>query len=448
MNFLNKNKCVLIHLIFVLLTNSSMSQSNTNKIGVFHFNKKLNQLVNFYKDSVMFFNPIGENAYKKKNISIPKGHDFNSYEIIYNNEYFFIEKLGGTVYSIKNDSLKRLDKSYTHKMTLGSNVFAYNDTIFRFGGYGYWTSNNILSYYDSKTNEWELVDSKNGNKSSGRFSGFHKIIDDELYVFGGKKVDKKNHRKFTPNSEVWKFNFKNKVWDFLGNSNIDISKDKLNFDYNNLLYVKSENTLQEIDITNNTTKTYKLTTLINQHRNNYSPIQYKDSLFFVAKESGKEKFIAVSFNDLVSTQINSSSFYGSIKLYKLSGLILLLILLLVIGFKVYLKERIVKTKIVSKNDNFYFGRSLIILNEDEKKILKRLISNNFKLENEEVLRIFENTLLDRSQNIRNKNRLVSDLNTKLKAYLKISEDILKFQKSSKDNRMKILAINPYYFHIK
>ena len=84
----------------------------------------------------------------------------------------------------------------------------------------------------------------------------------------------------------------------------------------------------------------------------------------------------------------------------------------------------------------------------KKKILKRLIFNNFKLENEEVLRIFENTILDRSQNIRNKNRLVNDLNTKLNAYLKISEDILKFQKSSKDNRMKILVINPYYFHIK
>ena len=448
MNFLNKNKCILIHLIFILLTTKSIGQSNTTKTGVFHFNKKLNELVNFNNDSILFFNPNEENIYKKKYIYIPKGYDFNSYDIIYNKEYFFIEKLGGSIYLIKNDSLKRIDKSYSHKMTLGSNVFAYNDTIFRFGGYGYWTSNNILSYYDSKTNEWELVESKDGKMSSGRFSGFHKIVDGELYIFGGKKVDDKNQKKFIPNTEVWKFNFKNKIWNFLGNSNIHISKDKLNFDYNNLLYVKSENTLQEIDIINNTTKTYKLTQLINQFSSNYNPIQYKNSLFFVSKESSEEKFNTINFNDLVYSQINSSSFYGSIKLYKLSGLFLLSILILFMIIKIYLKKIIIKSKIILKNDDFYINGSLIILDENEKNILKRLISNNLKLENEEVLRIFENNLLDRSQNIRNKNRLVSDLNTKLKAYLKISEDILKFQKSSKDNRMKILVLNPKYLHVK
>ena len=58
-----------------------------------------------------------------------------------------VSKGGGMVWEVENDSFKRADNSYNHKMTNQSNVFVRNDTIMKFGGYGYWSSRNFFTYY-------------------------------------------------------------------------------------------------------------------------------------------------------------------------------------------------------------------------------------------------------------------------------------------------------------
>ena len=66
-----------------------------------------------------------------------------------------VSKGGGMVWKVENDSFKRADNSYNHKMTNQSSVFVRNDTIMKFGGYGYWSSRNFFTYYSEITREWE-----------------------------------------------------------------------------------------------------------------------------------------------------------------------------------------------------------------------------------------------------------------------------------------------------
>ena len=74
-------------------------------------------------------------------------------------------------------------------MAVGSNLIVYNNTIYRYGGYGFWTSNNKLTFFDANSQEWQILNSAKGIYPGGSFNGFHKILNDKLYIIGGEKVN-------------------------------------------------------------------------------------------------------------------------------------------------------------------------------------------------------------------------------------------------------------------
>jgi hypothetical protein len=67
-----------------------------------------------------------------------------------------VNKSSGMVYESINDTLRRIDNSFDHKMSFGCHVFKKNDTIFKFGGYGFWSTRNFFNYFNEITKEWEF----------------------------------------------------------------------------------------------------------------------------------------------------------------------------------------------------------------------------------------------------------------------------------------------------
>ena len=68
---------------------------------------------------------------------------------------------GGMVWELTNDSIKRIDNSFDHKMSIRSDVFVKNDTIFKFGGYSV-----------ESERELGLLYGRNGLSSGTRFLPF------------------------------------------------------------------------------------------------------------------------------------------------------------------------------------------------------------------------------------------------------------------------------------
>ena len=75
---------------------------------------------------------------------------------IIKNKLYLLGRMSGEVYTIENNQIKRLDKTTDHRMTINANVFVHNDTLLKYGGYGYWSQRNFIIYYDSKSTEWEV----------------------------------------------------------------------------------------------------------------------------------------------------------------------------------------------------------------------------------------------------------------------------------------------------
>ncbi len=90
----------------------------------------------------------------KNNISdtLPIYPDFNleisNTKLVFKNKTpYLVSKGSGMVWELTNDSIKRIDNSFDHRMTYKSDIFVKNDTIFKFGGYGFWSARNFLTYF-------------------------------------------------------------------------------------------------------------------------------------------------------------------------------------------------------------------------------------------------------------------------------------------------------------
>jgi len=100
----------------------------------------------------------------------------------------------GYVYRSINDNLRRVDISYAHNMTNYSHVFKKNDTIFKFGGYGYWSNRNFFTYFSDQSHQWEFYQINSKSKTPPGLSRFISLMSksNEYYVLQGGEIDNNN----------------------------------------------------------------------------------------------------------------------------------------------------------------------------------------------------------------------------------------------------------------
>jgi hypothetical protein len=117
------------------------------------------------------------------------------------------------------------------------------------------------------------------------------------------------------------------------------------------------------------------------------------------------------------------------------------IIFLIFLFSIKKKYKENSNKLLFKNNKVFIKDNFTNINADENKLLTLLINNDFSITNENLVNNFYNADLDRSQNIRNINKFISDLNLKLKTMLNSNNDILYKTVNPLDKRMKIVMLN-------
>ena len=121
----------------------------------------------------------------------PVPQDYPHYNPIwYNNQLHLLSQRGGLLYRVDIDSTIRLDKSFQHHKQFQSNDFVYRDTLFRYGGYGFWRANNFFTYFDHSTHEWEYYPTNGYMVPEEAYDGKTFLLKDTFYVLGGKTVNK------------------------------------------------------------------------------------------------------------------------------------------------------------------------------------------------------------------------------------------------------------------
>ena len=433
----------LFFIIFLIGFNSFSQEIYIDTESNYSFNKNNEELLIFKKDSVSIYDVNSFHLLEKKEITSPPNFDFSVYHILDKEPIHFVEINGGKVYQLNNDTIQRIDNSYTHKMTWDSNLFTYNDTIYRYGGYGFWTTNNKLTFYDTVTNEWQIISSVNGIYPKGSCSSFYKILNDKLYIIGGEKVNPEDLNQRINNDEIWSFDFKAKKWENIGLLNQNIKYSNNSFELNGNIFSPTYEFILEVDLKNSLLKEYALDPIIQKTIYGVNkPFVHKDNIYlWIQYDSGlklvKTKLDTLNFNLINEQALVKNNYIVVLKLLIVIACIIFLIFL----FSIKKKYKENSNKLLFKNNKVFIKDNFTNINADENKLLTLLINNDFSITNENLVNNFYNADLDRSQNIRNINKFISDLNLKLKTMLNSNNDILYKTVNPLDKRMKIVMLN-------
>ena len=219
-----------------------------------------------------------------KEIKNPKPSDFST--ILKRNKLLFLENRGGDLLALNsNDSLVKIDNSNISNFFIGSNIFIKNDTIFKHGGYGYWTQSNFLTYYEDFTKEWQIYPiSQKSEIPPDIASHASLIIDDSYYFFGGASISENGSRVVSNlNEEVWCYNFKEKKWRIIGTFLRDnIIPIYTSFTKGSSLFILDDKKqLYEIDLLSNIITKYKIAPILYRFIKKIKPIYYKGLVYFL-----------------------------------------------------------------------------------------------------------------------------------------------------------------------
>ena len=429
---------VIFFIVFNLFGQKIYIHDNSN----YSFNKESEELLVFQNDSVFKYDINSFQLLEKKEIISPTNFNFSQYHVLNLKPIHFVELNGGKVYQLNNDTIQRIDNSFSHKMVWQSNVFKYNDTIYRYGGYGYWTSNNKLTFYDTSTNEWQIINSANEIYPEGSNGSIHKILNNKLYIIGGTKVSLEDLNQRISHDEIWSFDFKTKKWKNIGTLNENIKHNNNVFEINDNIFNYTLNSLQEIDIRNNQLKKHPLDPLLQKTiRFSHKPFTHKENIFFWVSHDSiylvKRKIDTLNLNTISEQALVKDNGENIIKLILLIAFAFILIFI----FHIRKKHKVNSNKLQFENNRVFFNGHSKKIDTSENKLLLLLIKNDFRMSTDIMQENFYRENLDRSQNIRNTNKLISELNLKLKIILDTETDIIYKINSSSDKRMKIIVLN-------
>ncbi len=427
-------KTAFYFVLFILNFQSFEGILTSTENEFYLFKKDLIEVRNFQNE---LLKKISFDSQSKEMIDFESVNDYNFF-IDKKNEFYIVQKSGGLVFKSINNKIKRIDKSYDHDMTNFSDVFIKNDTIFKFGGYGYWGARNFFTFFCQKALEWEYYKTNQSIHPDGIFDFNSSLIDNHYYVSNGRFVDTSNRlNDQIINKEIWRFDFLSKTWINLGTSNIP----KFNLFHNTSLgaiitsdYISKSGNPKDfffVDFKNNNNSVYK----------NSSNLVFDHSHSFIANDTlynlDKDLLVSISLNSIINENnlVKKSPIYlNTASLFQGLTSTGLIILLFLVSFVIFLKYKRNQMPIVSELGLRYKGISYSLDNK-EKKILS-LIINKKEVPSKEIYEIIKDEKLSYPQNNKKKKDIIKKLNLKLFKILKIKDFFL--DKKSNDDQREIV----------
>ena len=342
-----------------------------------------------------------------------------------------------------------MDKTRDHRLNIASNIYSNNDTIFKYGGYGYWSQRDFIIYYDTPTHEWQIYKVNYSDyKPEGMFKGLHFKTEKGIYFFGGYVVNKNNRIKSNPNKDDVYFDFKTKKYSYLGKAFKDFDKSTYLIKDDKYIYFSNRGELIQLDLLNNEIAYYDLPNKLWQFSSDKRFNVFRNGEYFVSLQNDSNdvnNFVKLTRKEFLSNPLVSEKFYA--KDYNLLQILISITtaLFLLICYLIY-REFSIRKLIVLNSFGLVFKKTHYPLNEEEIIFLKKLTTSG-EISTKTAMNIFENKELTYSHNTRIKDKKIKELNIKLKTIFNFEEFPIKEIRSSIDKRIKVFIRNKEFEQI-
>jgi len=380
---------------------------------------------------------------------VPSSYEFS----IINDHLYLSHNLGGAVFELKGNQLVKIDQSYEHKMQINSEGFVYDNRIFRFGGYGFWSARNFFTYFDLKSKEWEVYSPVNGKQVPPGLFDINLYRDGEnIYLFNGITTNQFDNLKLEKSRDIWHFNLRTKHWEKKGKTALFFGNNTKNFQDENYYFAfTEERRILRINFSTFTYETFQNEAVSTKIYEQFKPIVEQKHIFYFNHNHSTQQVDLVSLPlvDFLGEPQSTTDFVEMDIWETYSTAIIAFIALLFSGLFIFLFLRIKPetTKLITDKDGLlYLGKAAINFDETELKVIKYLLKKD-DVPNSELLELVEQKGVHFSHNIRMKNDILHQINLKLKAILQVDVNFIIFKKSDTDSRLKVYRLNKQYFKV-
>ena len=254
-------KKILFTILFLNAFNGLIAQKVSNPLK----NYEISLLNLIEQDSTDFYATIDNNEFKF-------GTDFTGATFMniakHKGEIFLHPPGTGRLYSIRKINnqyeIKRIDSTIHSGVNFFSKSFFARDTLYNYGGLGFWGIRGIITFFSKQTNQWELIQS---NTSIPSFFDYNQdavvhinnsSTKPTMYLSNAYYYDKYPQSfEISSRDTCYAFDFNTKKWNALGKINpglkkVLLGKSTLSFDMGNYLIVQSALEFYWLNFENNT----------------------------------------------------------------------------------------------------------------------------------------------------------------------------------------------------
>lgn len=387
---------------------------------------------------------------------------------------WFVKRGSGLVYTLRNDSIVRTDRSFDHRMQTDAVEFVRNDTLFRQGGYGLWSTVKHITFFDPHTLEWEVERPLNSNIfPPGMYRHQAVAFSNEVWLFGGLTTGQNDPLTSRNNPEVWRYQFNRLEWERMGTINPAVNQfdpaltARVNSDEpGKFILFPVKNQVVAVDLLNNTARFYHQPK-VNLHLYfvpHYPPFILEGKVYYYRLLSNTpKKYSASPFYDLEFCSAPAETFTGELigvqdfyeSTYLSTAWLYILLLMGTVGITggltVYLRRRTSRIKHARKltvtKDGVVHGGIVHKLEEKSLAILNKLLQTEGDVYSADIMEMVQNPNLDFSHNTRIKNQLIASLNLEIRTLLGEREDVIQMVRSPIDRRIKTYRIRKELFEI-
>ena len=388
------------------------------------------------------YTPFADKSFKKEINEIDALNHANFFTIINSNKLYMVSNGAGPVFIYRNNTFERIDNSSLHKNQFGGARFIYNNKIHIYGGYGFWSFKSFITFFDENISQWDLLYNDSKYTPDGRWKPIYNIINDKLYVLGGRSGAAGSTNQDESFSDVFYFDFIEKEFVSVGKLNPSINPKYTLFSApkidDNILILNNKH-LTKINFENLTFTNYSKGLGFSAVDNKYPSFIDDQKLYYISDLNGEKLLNSIDISS-IDNEFNSEALPLIINEPKIS-----LIQYILFGFfisfvfwiilKIFSFKDFIKGLILYDENNIYFNNNSVSITTNEKSLISYLSEKPF-ISSTDVNSIISNQNFAKSHFTALRNKLVGDLNNKL-FELTSNEKCIIETKLAQDKRVKI-----------
>ncbi len=388
------------------------------------------------------YTPFADKSFKKEINEIDALNHANFFTIINSNKLYIVSNGAGPVFIYRNNTFERIDNSSLHKNQFGGARFIYNNKIHIYGGYGFWSFKSFITFFDENISQWDLLYNDSKYTPEGRWKPIYNIINDKLYVLGGRSGAAGSTNQDESFSDVFYFDFIEKEFVSVGKLNPSITPKYTLFSYpkidDNILIVNNKH-LTKIDFENLTFTNYSRGKAFSGVDNKYPSFIDDQKLYYIS-DLNDEKLLNLIDIASIDNEFNSETFpliinesRISVTQYVLFGLLIAFVFWIIL--KIFSFKDFIKGLILYDENNIYFNNDSVSITKNEQSLISYLSEKPF-ITAPQVNSIISDQQFAKSHFTSLRNKLVGDLNEKLFMLTNNKKCIIE-TKLPEDNRIKV-----------